>query len=69
MGFGIQRFRPLGEQTLAQLAGLVVGILLPFYLFFTTATEATPEAPSAAPLLIVMGVAVTLLVDQMVARM
>ena len=61
MGFGIQRFRPLGEQTLAQLAGLVVGILLPFYLFFTTATEATPEALSAAPLLIVMGVAVTLL--------
>ena len=61
MGFGIQRFRPLGEQTLAQLAGLVVEILLPFYLFFTTATEATPEALSAAPLLIVMGVAVTLL--------
>jgi predicted permease len=61
LGFGIQRLRPLSDQTMTQLSGLVVEILLPFYLFFTTATTATPESLSVAPMLIVMGVAVPLL--------
>ena len=61
LGFGVQRWRPLSEQTLAQLSGLVVEILLPFYLFFTTATSATPEALSRAPVVIGTGVAVSLL--------
>lgn len=60
LGFCVQRFRLLGEQTLTQLSNLVVSILLPCYLFFTTATSFTPESISVAPLLAAMGVVVPL---------
>jgi predicted permease len=60
LGFAIQRFRPLGEQTLAQMSGLVVDVLLPIYLFFTTATGFSIESLSSAPLLVVMGIAIPL---------
>ncbi|MEA3336151.1 MAG: AEC family transporter [Chloroflexota bacterium] len=60
LGFAIQRLRPLSEQTLAQLSWLVVEVLLPFYLFFIMATSVTFESLSAAPVLIAMGLVVTL---------
>ena len=56
LGFAIQRLRPLSDQTLKQLSGLVVDILLPCFLFFTTATIATPESLSVAPALVVAGI-------------
>ncbi len=59
LGFGVQRWRPLDEQTLTQLSVLVVEILLPFYLFFTTAIT-PPESLRVAPLLIVVGALVSL---------
>lgn len=61
MGFAIQRLRPLNDSTLTQLSGLVVDILLPFYLFYTTATGVTSESLATAPALIAMGILVPLL--------
>jgi predicted permease len=61
LGFGIQRLRPLSDQTVTQLSGLVVDVLLPFFLFFTTATNASPGSLSVAPALIAAGVLVSLL--------
>lgn len=60
LGFAVQRFRPLGERALAQLSGLVVDILLPSYLFFTTATSPILESSSAAPVMIGLGIVVPL---------
>ena len=60
LGFAVQRLRPLDDRTLVQLSGLVVEILLPFYLFFTIATSTTPESFSIAPALIAMGIVVPL---------
>jgi len=60
LGFAVQRIRSLGEQTLTQLSGLVVGVLLPFYLFFTTATGVTLETLRVAPTLVGMGVGISL---------
>jgi len=60
LGFVIQRLRPLTDQTLKQLSGLVVEILLPSFLFFTTATAATPESLGVAPALVVAGIVVPL---------
>ena len=45
---------------MVQLSGLVVEILLPFYLFFTTATSTSPESFGIAPALIAMGIVVPL---------
>jgi predicted permease len=58
LGFAVQRLRPLSEQTVTQLSGLVVEILLPCYLFFTTATSASLESLGIAPLLVAMGIVV-----------
>jgi len=58
LGFSIQRLWPLGEQTLTQLSSMVVNILLPCYLFFTTATSSSTESVSVAPLLTAMGIVV-----------
>jgi hypothetical protein len=60
LGFAIQRFRSLSEQTLVQVSGLVVDVLLPIYLFFTTATSFSIESLSSAPLLVAMGIAIPL---------
>ena len=60
LGFASQKLRPLDDRTLVQLSGLVVEILLPFYLFYTTATSTTPESFGIAPALIAMGVVVPL---------
>lgn len=59
LGLAVQRLRPLSEQTLTQLSWLVVEVLLPFYLFYTTATTRL-ETLRAAPLLVVLGVVVPL---------
>lgn len=61
LGFAVQRLRPLNDRTLAQLSVLVVEILLPFYLFFTTATGVTSGSLVTAPALIAMGILVPLL--------
>lgn len=45
---------------MTQLSGLVVEILLPCYLFFTTATSATLESLGVAPILVAMGIVVPL---------
>ncbi len=58
LGFAIERIRPLSDATLRQLSALVVEVLLPFYLFFTTATTATPQSLGMAPALIVMGIVI-----------
>jgi predicted permease len=60
LGFVVQRFRPLSDQTLSQLSGLVVEILLPFYLFFITATSAN-QPLGIAPTLIFAGLVIPLL--------
>lgn len=59
LGLAVQRLRPLGEQTLAQLSWLVVQVLLPFYLFYSTATTGL-ETLKASPLLVAAGVVVPL---------
>lgn len=51
----------MNDSTLTQLSGLVVDILLPFYLFYTTATGVTAESLATAPALIAMGILVPLL--------
>ena len=61
LGFAVQRIRPLGEETLTQLSALLVKVLLPSYLFFTTATGTTLETLSASPVLIGVGVGISLL--------
>ncbi|MBN1314849.1 MAG: AEC family transporter [Anaerolineales bacterium] len=61
IGFFAQRFRPLGNQSLRELSGLIVDILLPIYLFFTTATAATKESLQITPMLVLAGALVTLL--------
>ena len=61
LGFVLQRVRWLSEGTVAQLTRLVVHILLPCTLFFTTATQVTLESLDIAPALIVLGIAIPLL--------
>lgn len=60
VGFLVQRVQSLDSQTLGQLSALVVNVLLPCYLFFTTATSSILESLSSAPILILMGVLVPL---------
>jgi predicted permease len=50
----------LADETLDQLSQLVIKILLPFYMFYTTATSATLDSLSIAPILVAAGVAMTL---------
>jgi len=61
IGFGVERWRSLGQETLGQLAGLVVNVLLPIYLFYATATSTSPAELAVAPSLILLGVALPLL--------
>jgi predicted permease len=53
--------RPLGEETLSDLSKLVIDILLPFYLFVTTAKNATLDALGQAPLVLIAGLAIPVL--------
>jgi predicted permease len=48
----------MGEKTLTDLSKLVIDILLPFYLFFTTANNASIDALVKAPKLLVAGLVV-----------
>jgi predicted permease len=61
LGFAVQRIQPLGEQTLTQLSALLVKVLVPSYLFFTMATGTTLDVLSASPVLVGMGVGISLL--------
>ncbi|MEM5776723.1 MAG: AEC family transporter, partial [Anaerolineaceae bacterium] len=56
LGFGAQRLRPMGEGTLADLSWLVIDVLLPFYLFYTTSQNASIEALGQAPIVLLAGV-------------
>lgn len=56
----VQRVQSLDSQTLGQLSALVVDVLLPCYLFFTTAATSILESLRSAPLLILMGILVPL---------
>lgn len=53
--------RPLSDQTLSQVSRLVAEILLPFFLFYTASQTATLESLRVAPLLVAMGVLVSIL--------
>ena len=59
LGFGIQRLSPLNDITLSQLAQLVVRVMMPIYLFYTTAAQTELEAVRLAPVLIGLGILVT----------
>ena len=59
LGFATQRRRPFDPKTLEQLSNLIIEVLLPCFLFFTTATT-SPEFLSKAPVLIVMGILITI---------
>jgi len=48
----------MGEETLTDLSKLVIDILLPFYLFYTTASNASIDALVKAPKLLVAGLVV-----------
>lgn len=48
----------MGDETHDQLSALVVKIVLPVFIFYVTATSATPEALGKAPALIWMGIVV-----------
>jgi predicted permease len=61
LGFAVQRLRPLAEQTLDQMSGLVVKVVLPIFTFYVTATNTTPETLAIAPALVWMGVLVAFL--------
>ncbi len=50
----------MSEDTLSDLSKLVIDVLLPFYLFFTTATNASIEALKHAPLVLLAGVFIPL---------
>jgi hypothetical protein len=60
IGFGARRLRLLSEETLSQLARLVVDVLLPVFLFYTPATSTDLAAISVAPLVVVLGVGIPL---------
>jgi predicted permease len=48
----------MGEETLTDLSKLVIDILLPFYLFFTTANNASLDALVKAPKLLIAGLVI-----------
>ena len=60
LGFAIQRLRPFSDETLAQVSHLVAYILLPFFLFFTTAQSGTVQSLRAAPQLVALGIGISL---------
>lgn len=60
LGIALQRRRPLAEQTVQELSFLVINLLLPFFLFYNTATT-PPESLQQAPLIILFGFLTTLL--------
>ncbi len=51
----------MGEDTLSDLSKLVIDILLPFYLFYTTANNASIEALKQTPLVFLAGVFIPLI--------
>ena len=52
---------PFSEQTIFQLANVVVDVLLPFYLFYSIATSNLREIITAAPQIVAAGVAIPIL--------
>lgn len=60
LGFFIQRFRSLTDETLTQLSGLVVEVFIPLYLFYTTAFQTDLQSFSQAPVIVLAGVVVSL---------
>ena len=61
IGFVLQKVRPMSKETLSDLSKLVIDVLLPFYLFANTATNASIEAMKKAPVLILAGMIIPLL--------
>ena len=51
----------MGEDTLADLSWLVIDVLLPFYLFYTTSRNASIEALGQAPIVLVAGIFIPLI--------
>ena len=51
----MQRIRPLGEKSLTDLSKLVIDVLLPFYMFYTTARTASIDALLQAPIVLIAG--------------
>lgn len=60
LGFAIQRFHPFDEGSLSQLSWLEVQVLLPAFLFFTTATQLDLKAMAMAPLMVLLGIVITI---------
>lgn len=55
LGFIVQRKKPFSSEALSQLSTLVVSGVMPFYVFYTTATNTTLQLLNKAPLLILVG--------------
>ena len=60
MGFFVQKRKPFSSEALSQLSNMVVSYVMPFYIFYTTATNSSLTLLNKAPLLVLMGVAVPL---------
>jgi malate permease and related proteins len=61
LGFALQRWRPFEPRIVKLLARVVVDILLPIYVFLTTATANLLDILAVAPSLIGMGIGFALL--------
>lgn len=46
----------MGEKTLSDLSALVIDVLLPFYMFYTTSQNASLEALGQAPIVLLAGI-------------
>ena len=60
LGFFIQKRKPFSTEALSQLSNMVVRFVMPFYIFYTTATNSSLTLLNKAPLLVLIGVIVPL---------
>lgn len=71
LGFGVQRLRPMAEETLSDLSRLVIDVLLPFYLFFNISSNASLEDFGKAPVVFFASVlipVVTILIARLIHK-
>jgi malate permease and related proteins len=60
LGFFVQKRKPFSSEALSQLSNMVVSFVMPFYIFYTTATNSSLTLLNKAPLLVLVGAAIPL---------
>jgi predicted permease len=58
LGFFVQKRKPFSPEALSQLSNMVVSFVMPFYIFYTTATNSSLTLLNKAPLIVLIGVIV-----------